>query len=161
MLPCEDGLSPVPQGARRSQTPIIMLTARCEDVDRILGLEMCSDVIWPSRSTRSNCWPHQRVHGSGMRRPASAAPPRARPRCISGLAYRSAARELLAIPPRAGGHIPAPNVDGLRTFCERPGRVLSPTAFSTSPMAQYALPVRAQHRLCWSAGSGARSTPIR
>jgi two-component system OmpR family response regulator len=38
----------VPQGIRaESQTPIIMLTAHGEDIDRILGLEMGADDYLP------------------------------------------------------------------------------------------------------------------
>src|SRR5579859_5989643 len=40
MLPGEDGLSLCRKLRSQSQVPIIMLTARGEDLDRILGLEM-------------------------------------------------------------------------------------------------------------------------
>ena len=40
MLPGEDGLSLCRELRGRSQLPIIMLTARGEDVDRIVGLEL-------------------------------------------------------------------------------------------------------------------------
>jgi len=43
MLPGEDGLSLCRKVQEQSQTPTIMLTARGEDVDRILGLEMGAD----------------------------------------------------------------------------------------------------------------------
>ena len=43
MLPGEDGLSLCRKIRAESQVPIIMLTARGEDVDRILGLEMGAD----------------------------------------------------------------------------------------------------------------------
>ena len=43
MLPGEDGLSLCRKVRAESQTPIIMLTARGEEVDRILGLEMGAD----------------------------------------------------------------------------------------------------------------------
>src|SRR6266436_3609492 len=43
MLPGEDGLSLCRQLRARSQVPIIMLTARGEDVDRIIGLELGAD----------------------------------------------------------------------------------------------------------------------
>src|ERR1700732_4516309 len=43
MLPGEDGLSLCRKGRTESQTPIIMLNARGEDIDRILGLEMGAD----------------------------------------------------------------------------------------------------------------------
>ena len=40
MFPGEDGLSICREVRTRSQVPIIMLTARGEDVDRIVGLEL-------------------------------------------------------------------------------------------------------------------------
>src|SRR6201994_978997 len=43
MLPAEEGLSLCRKIRSESQVPIIMLTARGEDVDRILGLEMGAD----------------------------------------------------------------------------------------------------------------------
>src|SRR6185437_6215035 len=43
MLPGEDGLSLCRKVRAEGQTPIIMLTARGEDVDRIMGLEMGAD----------------------------------------------------------------------------------------------------------------------
>ncbi|HYL02172.1 MAG TPA: response regulator, partial [Steroidobacteraceae bacterium] len=43
MLPGEDGLSLCRELRTRSQLPIIMLTARGEDVDRIVGLELGAD----------------------------------------------------------------------------------------------------------------------
>src|ERR1700739_1661904 len=43
MLPGEDGLTLCRKVRAQSQTPIIMLTARGEDIDRILGLEMGTD----------------------------------------------------------------------------------------------------------------------
>ncbi|HHY56249.1 MAG TPA: response regulator transcription factor [Chloroflexi bacterium] len=43
MLPGVDGWSVCREIRRESQTPIIMLTARTEDIDRILGLELGAD----------------------------------------------------------------------------------------------------------------------
>jgi two-component system OmpR family response regulator len=43
MLPGEDGLTLCRELRTRSQVPIIMLTARGEDVDRIVGLELGAD----------------------------------------------------------------------------------------------------------------------
>jgi len=43
MLPGEDGLTLCRELRARSQLPIIMLTARGEDVDRIIGLELGAD----------------------------------------------------------------------------------------------------------------------
>src|SRR6202050_1928743 len=47
MLPGEDGLSLCRELRSRSQVPIIMLTARGEDVDRIIGLELGADDYLP------------------------------------------------------------------------------------------------------------------
>ena len=50
MMPGEDGLSICRdlrvQGGPYAQTPILMLTAKTEDADRILGLEMGADDYW-------------------------------------------------------------------------------------------------------------------
>jgi two-component system OmpR family response regulator len=47
MLPGEDGLSICRDLRSRSQVPIIILTARGEDVDRIVGLELGADDYMP------------------------------------------------------------------------------------------------------------------
>lgn len=47
MLPGEDGLAICRELRTRSQVPIIMLTARAEDVDRIVGLELGADDYVP------------------------------------------------------------------------------------------------------------------
>ena len=47
MLPGEDGLSLCRDLRSRSQVPVIMLTARGEDVDRIVGLELGADDYVP------------------------------------------------------------------------------------------------------------------
>ena len=43
MLPAEDGLSICRRLRASSMMPIIMLTAKAEDIDRIVGLEMGAD----------------------------------------------------------------------------------------------------------------------
>jgi DNA-binding response OmpR family regulator len=43
MLPKVDGLRGLPESAAKSQYPIIMLTAKTEDIDKILGLELGAD----------------------------------------------------------------------------------------------------------------------
>src|ERR1700748_1336856 len=48
MLPGEDGLAICRELRTRSQVPIIMLTARGEDVDRIVGLELGADDYVPN-----------------------------------------------------------------------------------------------------------------
>ena len=74
MLPGEDGLSICRRlRAANDLTPIIMLTAKVEDVDRIVGLEVAPTTTCPNRSTRANCWrASMRCCGAGRRwrRPA-------------------------------------------------------------------------------------------
>jgi DNA-binding response OmpR family regulator len=43
MLPGVDGIEVTREVRRRGQTPILMLTARAEDIDRIVGLELGAD----------------------------------------------------------------------------------------------------------------------
>src|SRR3954468_17535165 len=47
MLPGEDGLALCRQLRQRSQVPVLMLTARGEAIDRIVGLEMGADDYLP------------------------------------------------------------------------------------------------------------------
>ncbi|SQC14371.1 osmolarity response regulator [Klebsiella pneumoniae] len=58
MLPGEDGLSICRRLRSQSNPmPIIMVTAKGEEVDRIVGLEIGLTTIFRSRLTRANCWP--------------------------------------------------------------------------------------------------------
>ena len=57
MLPGEDGLSICRRLRMRSAVPVIMLTARNDDIDRIVGLELGADDYLASRSTRASCSP--------------------------------------------------------------------------------------------------------
>ena len=43
MLPGRDGMEVTREVRRRGETPILMLTARSEDIDRIIGLELGAD----------------------------------------------------------------------------------------------------------------------
>jgi two-component system phosphate regulon response regulator OmpR len=55
MMPGDDGLAVVRRLRAQGETvPVIMLTARGEDVDRILGLEMGADDYLPKPSTRAS-----------------------------------------------------------------------------------------------------------
>jgi len=57
MMPGEDGLS-ICRRLRSAGdlTPIIMLTAKGEDIDRIVGLEVGADDYLGNPSIRANCW---------------------------------------------------------------------------------------------------------
>ena len=56
MLPGEDGLSACRRLRAGSDIPILMLTARGEDIDRIIGLEIGADDYLAKPFTRVNCW---------------------------------------------------------------------------------------------------------
>ena len=89
----EDGLSLCRElRTKADQTPIIMLTARTEPVDRIIGLEMGADDYWPKPFeprellARINAVLRRQAVGAGRKRD------RRRHRAgLRGLAHRSAA----------------------------------------------------------------------
>lgn len=54
MLPGEDGLALRRELLISSDIPILMLTARCEPTDRIVGLELGASDYMASRSNRAN-----------------------------------------------------------------------------------------------------------
>ena len=73
MLPGEDGLSICRRlRAANDQTPIIMLTAKVEDVDRIVGLEVGADDYLPKPFNPRELL--ARIHAVLRRRPALEAP---------------------------------------------------------------------------------------
>jgi two-component system OmpR family response regulator len=125
MLPGEDGLSLCRSLRAESAIPIIMLTAKGEEVDRVIGLEMGADDYLPkpfgSRELVA------RIKAVLRRTPASAAAdPAARPKRyrFDRWALDTGARELLrddgvTVPLSTGEY------DLLLAFVERPQRVLS------------------------------------
>jgi two-component system, OmpR family, response regulator len=73
MLPGEDGLvlcRELRAGKFRS-VPVLMLTARSEEADRIVGLEMGADDTSPNRLPCGSCW---RVFGRSCAAPACCLP---------------------------------------------------------------------------------------
>ena len=79
MLPGEDGLSICRRlRAANDRTPIIMLTAKVEDVDRIVGLEVGADDYLPKPFNPRELL--ARIHAVLRRRPPLEAPGRARAR---------------------------------------------------------------------------------
>ena len=73
MLPGEDGLSICRRlRAANDRTPIIMLTAKVEDVDRIVGLEVGADDYLPKPFNPRELL--ARIHAVLRRRPALEAP---------------------------------------------------------------------------------------
>jgi two-component system, OmpR family, response regulator len=125
MLPGEDGLSLCRKVRSESQTPIIMLTARSEDVDRIMGLEMgADDYLGKPFNPRELL---ARINAV-LRRQAAAKIASATDGA-SVLAFACWRIDLrlreLRNPDGARVAMTSAEFDLLQTFCERPGRVLS------------------------------------
>ncbi|SDS74560.1 two-component system, OmpR family, response regulator [Bradyrhizobium canariense] len=124
MLPGEDGLSICRRLRATSQIPIIMVTARGEEIDRILGLEIGADdyVSKPFNSRELVA----RIRA--LLRRAESAPGlsrfRARPLTFAGWRIDAAARELHD-PDGIRIALTSVEFDLLLAFCRNPGRVLS------------------------------------
>ena len=56
MLPDADGLDLCRSIRARSDIPMLMLTARGDPLDRVVGLELGADDYLPSPSSRASCW---------------------------------------------------------------------------------------------------------
>ena len=125
MLPGEDGLSLCRKVRAESQMPIIMLTARGEDIDRILGLEMgADDYLGKPFNPRELL---ARINAV-LRRQAAAQTINAAhgATSLSFLGWRIDFRlRELRNPGGARVAMTSAEFDLLQTFCERPGRVLS------------------------------------
>ncbi|MTV12342.1 MULTISPECIES: response regulator transcription factor [Bradyrhizobium] len=123
MLPGEDGLSICRRLRMSSTIPIIMLTARGEDIDRILGLELGADdyVTKPfnSREVVARIRALLRRVESG-----SVSPSRPRPLTFAGWRINPTTRELHD-PAGVRITLTGAEFDLLLTFCRNPGRVLS------------------------------------
>lgn len=57
MMPKKNGIDTLKELRQTHQTPVIMLTARGSELDRVLGLELGADDYYLSRSTTVNWWP--------------------------------------------------------------------------------------------------------
>ena len=69
MMPGEDGLQILRRlRAAKDMTPVIMLTARGEDVDRIVGLELGADDYIAKPFNRANCLPASMRCSAAVRR---------------------------------------------------------------------------------------------
>jgi two-component system OmpR family response regulator len=125
MLPGEDGLSLCRKVRSQSQLPIIMLTARGEDIDRIIGLEMGADDYLAKPFNPRELL--ARINAV-LRRQAAAqaisATNGATALTFVGWRIDLRLRELRN-PAGARVAVTGAEFDLLRTFCEHPGRVLS------------------------------------
>jgi two-component system, OmpR family, response regulator len=124
MLPGEDGLSLCRKVRSEAQTPIIMLTARGEDVDRIVGLEMGADDYLPKPFNPRELL--ARINAVLRRQAAAQAASSiegASTLVFEGWRIDLRLRELRN-PEGARVAVTSAEFDLLRTFCERPGRVV-------------------------------------
>ncbi|MET4279570.1 MULTISPECIES: response regulator [unclassified Bradyrhizobium] len=127
MLPGEDGLSLCRKVRAESQMPIIMLTARGEDVDRILGLEMGADdyLAKPFNPRELLARINAVLRRLAIVQTASATNTN-NATAVTFLGWRINFRlRELRNPAGARVAMTSAEFDLLRTFCERPGRVLS------------------------------------
>jgi two-component system OmpR family response regulator len=125
MLPGEDGLSLCRRLRASSQLPIIMVTARGDDVDRILGLEMgADDYLGKPFNPRELL---ARINAVLRRHTAAQAASTDRgAAALRFLGWRIDLRlRELRNPQGARVAITSAEFDLLQAFCERPGRVLS------------------------------------
>ena len=66
MMPEMDGISAMAEIRKRSNVPVILLTAKSEDTDKILGLNVGPTIISPSPSTRWRWRPGSAPSCGGM-----------------------------------------------------------------------------------------------
>ena len=125
MLPGEDGLSLARELRARSEVGILMLSARGEEMDRVIGLEVGADDYLAKPFSPRELLARVRALLRRTRAATTAATPVAIPEryCFGPFALDIAAHRLL----RDGleVHITTAEFELLRVFVERPNRVLS------------------------------------
>ncbi|OAE99701.1 DNA-binding response regulator [Bradyrhizobium centrolobii] len=123
MLPGEDGLSLCRRLRVESTTPIIILTAKGEDLDRILGLEMGADDYLPKPFNPRELL--ARINAVLRRQSGGpVAGPTATRLKFRGWSIDLRMRELRD-PEGAQVPLTSAEFDLLQAFCERPGRILT------------------------------------
>lgn len=125
MLPGEDGLSLCRRLRAASSIPIVMLTARGEEIDRIIGLEMGADDYLPKPFNPRELL--ARIRAVLRRRVSEAsldAGSNGQMMSFEGWQVHLTLRELLN-PEGAKVAVTGAEFDLLHAFCERPGRILS------------------------------------
>ena len=123
MLPGEDGLSLCRRLRATSDIPIVMVTAKTEEIDRIIGLEMgADDYLAKPFSPREL---HARIKAV-LRRTVAAGPRHESASVLGFLGWKLDLRIRQLKNPN-GTRVPLTGAefDLLQTFCKRPGRVLS------------------------------------
>jgi len=115
--------------------PVLMLTARGEEADRIVGIEMVPTIIWSSPSARASCW-RASEHPASHARPAPNLRPESQ-RCLVFAGWRldTATRALTApdgvMVPLSGGEYRL-----LRILLEHPNGYSIATAGGADPWAR-------------------------
>jgi two-component system, OmpR family, response regulator len=124
MLPGEDGLSLCRRLRAHSAIPIIMLTARAEEIDRIVGLEMGADDYLPKPFNPRELL--ARIRAVLRRGETAARPDAADDGVLTFAGFRlDRALRLLVTHDDARVALTGAEFDLLVAFCERPRRVLS------------------------------------
>ena len=123
MLPGEDGLSLCRRLRSKSQLPVVMLTARGEDIDRIVGLEMGADDYLTKPFNPRELLARIRAV---LRRSAAFAPDVRTARTLAFGGWQIDCR-MRTLTDSQGTRVAVTSAefDLLRVFCERPNRVLS------------------------------------
>lgn len=123
MLPGEDGLSICRRLRSTLQTPIIIISARGDEVDRVVGLEVGADdyIAKPFGSRELLARIRAVLRRSGR---SNVQPAQHRRFCFNGWSLDRTERRLIDAD---GAHVllTAAEIDLLIVFCERPGTVLS------------------------------------
>src|SRR5713101_2924159 len=126
MLPGEDGLSICRELRSRSQIPIIMLTARGEDVDRIVGLELGADDYLPKPFNPRELLARIRAVLRRAGAVTSRGAPGEQTPALRFAGWRLEPRDRRLVGPDGReAELTGGEFDLLIAFAERPGRVLS------------------------------------
>ncbi|MCJ2069413.1 response regulator [Methylobacterium sp. J-030] len=125
MLPGEDGLSICRRLRGAGGPPIVMLTAKDEDIDRVLGLEMGADdyVSKPFNPRVLLARIRAVLRRTGAAAPAAEAGPKTL--SVADLAINLAARTVVTGEPAVEIPLTSAEYDLLHCFVTRPQRVLS------------------------------------
>lgn len=124
MLPGEDGFSICRRIRAQSRTPVIIVSARSEDVDRIIGLELGADDFLGKPFNARELIARIRAVLRRVGEAATVAGPGPRHVGFEGWRLDTMTRALVN---PAGAHVTVTGAefDLLNVFCRRPGRVMS------------------------------------
>lgn len=155
MLPGEDGLSICQRLRSKSRTPILMLTAKADDVDRIIGLELGADDYLPKPFNPRELLARIKAVLRRVDGPLQMPPPRriAFGRLVADLDGRSLTNDQNRVV-----ELTAAEFDLLACFLERPSGCCPATSCSTGHAAGPRIRSTAS-LTCRLAGCAASSSP--